>query len=112
MCALHADGSPRRHANQRDGVALQVAKRRKVATYPELVGPGIRAKLVVLAVEVGGRWSDETRGLPESTGEGPSEGRRDSFDETTGRTGMETPLGRHVRVRSCEGCRIIVAELA
>ena len=63
VCALHADGSPRRHANQRDGVALPAAKRRKVATYPELAGPHSRAKLVVLAVEVGGRWSDETRGF-------------------------------------------------
>ena len=63
VCALHVDGSPRRHANQRDGVALQAAKRRKVATYPELAGPHSRAKLVVLAVEVGGRWSDETRGF-------------------------------------------------
>ena len=63
VCALHADGSPRRHANQRDGVALQAAKRRKVATYPELAGLHSRAKLVVLAVEVGGRWSDQTRGF-------------------------------------------------
>ena len=49
VCALHADGTPRRHAAQRDGVALQAAKRKKAATYPELVGPHSRAKLVVLA---------------------------------------------------------------
>ena len=30
-------------------------------TYPELVGPRIRARLVVLAVEVGGRWLSQTR---------------------------------------------------
>ena len=53
VCALHADG----------GVALQAAKRQKVATYPELVGPHSRAKRVVLAVGVGGRWSGETRGF-------------------------------------------------
>ena len=63
VCALHADGPSRRHAAQRDGVALQAAKRKKVATYPELVGPHSRAKLVVLAVEVDGRWSGETRGF-------------------------------------------------
>ena len=34
---------------------------KKVATYPELVGLHSRAKLVVLGVEVGGIWSDETR---------------------------------------------------
>ena len=36
---------------------------RKRPTYPELVGPHSRAKLVVLAVEVGGRKSGETRGF-------------------------------------------------
>ena len=33
---------------------------RKETTYPELVGEGSRAKLIVLAAEVGGRWSAET----------------------------------------------------
>ena len=61
VCALHADGRPRRGAASQDGVALRAAKRKKVATYPELVGLHSRAKLVVLGVEVGGRWSDETR---------------------------------------------------
>ena len=37
-----------------------VAGRRKERSYPELVGPRSRAKLVVLAGEVGGRWSEET----------------------------------------------------
>ena len=41
--------------------SLLRARRRKARTYPELVGPHRRARLVVLAVEVGGRWSDETR---------------------------------------------------
>ena len=36
------------------------ARRRKERTYPELSGEGGRARLVVLATEVGGRWSDET----------------------------------------------------
>ena len=30
VCTLHEDGSPRRHAAERDGVALQAAKRRKL----------------------------------------------------------------------------------
>ena len=29
--------------------------------YPELVGPRSRARLVVLAGEVAGRWSEETK---------------------------------------------------
>ena len=54
VCALHKDGRPRRGAASHDGVALRAAKRKKVATYPELVGLHSRAKLVVLGVEVGG----------------------------------------------------------
>ena len=61
VCALHEDGRPRRRAAQQDGVAVGAAERRKISTYPELVGPHSRAKLVVLAVEVGGRWSEQTR---------------------------------------------------
>ena len=34
--------------------------RRKERTYPELAGAGGRARLVILAGEVGGRWSPET----------------------------------------------------
>ena len=41
-------------AADRDGVALKQARRRKETTYPELVQPGSRARLVVLALEVGG----------------------------------------------------------
>ena len=61
VSALRSDGSARRHAADIDGVALEEARRRKARTYPKLVGPHRRARLVVLAVEVGGRWSDETR---------------------------------------------------
>ena len=48
---VRADGTARPGAAQRDGVAL---------VSPELVGRGARARLVVLAGEVGGRWSGET----------------------------------------------------
>ena len=57
---LHCDGSARPGASSRDGVALIAARRKKERAYPELVGPHRRARLVVLAGEVGGR-SDETR---------------------------------------------------
>ena len=36
------------------------ARRRKERTYLELPGEGSRARLVLLAAEVGGQWSDET----------------------------------------------------
>ena len=42
-------------------MALEAARQRKERTYPELVGAHCRARLVVIAIEVGGRWSDETR---------------------------------------------------
>ena len=43
-----------------DGAAVVAARRRKERTNPELVGRRGRARLVVLAGEVGGRWSHET----------------------------------------------------
>ena len=42
------------------GCRCCAARRRKERTYPELVRPGQRAKLVVLAGEVAGQWSDQT----------------------------------------------------
>ena len=74
---LRADGAPHIQCADVDGAALQQARRRKERTYPELSGAHGRAKLVVLAAEVGGRWSLEaqtflrllvrakTRSLPE-----------------------------------------------
>ena len=57
---LCRDGSARRRAAHHDGAALEAARKRKEDTYPELSGEGGRARLVVLAAEVGGRWSSET----------------------------------------------------
>ena len=53
-------GHPVPGADARDGVALAAARRRKAACYPEL-RQGDPQKLVVLAAEIGGRWSDECR---------------------------------------------------
>ena len=74
---LRADGAPHIQCADVDGAVLRQARRRKERTYPELSGAHGRAKLVVLAAEVGGRWSLEaqtflrllvrakTRSLPE-----------------------------------------------
>ena len=51
----HCDGSPHPRAANVDGAVLQAARLRKERTYPELVGPRRRARLVVLAGEVGGQ---------------------------------------------------------
>ena len=54
---LHADGTPIRAAAATDGVAIAAAENRKAARYPELTSTA-GAKLVVLACETGGRWSE------------------------------------------------------
>ena len=56
---LRGDGQPHRRCVDVDGAALDEARRRKERTYPELCERHSRARLVVLAAEVGGRWSDE-----------------------------------------------------
>ena len=58
---LRRDGTARPRADTCNGAALSAARRRKEKTYPELAGGGGRARLVVLAAEVGGRWSQESR---------------------------------------------------
>ena len=58
---LHCDGTPTPGAADSNGAALIRARRRKERTYPELVHPRARARLVVIAGEVAGRWFDETR---------------------------------------------------
>ena len=60
VSALRRDGTARLGAATRAGVALAAARRKKERTYPELTGEGGRARLVVLAAEVGGRLSAET----------------------------------------------------
>ena len=58
---LHCDGSPHPRVANEDGAVLVAARRLKERTHPELMGPRRRARLVVLAGETGGRWSEETR---------------------------------------------------
>ena len=60
ISSWHCDGTARPGTADTDGAALTAARRRKERTYLELVGPRGRARLVVLAGEVGGRWSAET----------------------------------------------------
>ena len=60
MSVLHCHGSQHGGAAVSCGVVLVVARRRKDGTCLELVQLGHRAKLVVLAGEVAGRWSEET----------------------------------------------------
>ena len=61
VSVLRRDGTPHPRCANEDGAALEAARRRKEARYPELAGQHGRARLVVLASEVGGRWSEECR---------------------------------------------------
>ena len=56
---VRMDGSARRQCATTDGAAMAQARVRKEHTYPELAQAHGRARLVVVACEVGGRWSDE-----------------------------------------------------
>ena len=55
---VRRNGTPQPRAGEVDGRQLQVARRRKETKYRELL-QARRCHLVVVAVEVGGRWSDE-----------------------------------------------------
>ena len=57
-----ATGEPHPHTAEVDGVVLLAARQDKERTYPELIGTG-RCMLVVVAIETGGRWSDESVGF-------------------------------------------------
>ena len=59
---LTSQAEPRRHQQTTAGAALRIARRAKERTYPELVGGG-RARLVVVAIELRGRWSTEAATL-------------------------------------------------
>ena len=59
VSAFRGDGTAR-VGKHTPGAVLKATRRRKERTYPELAGEGGRARLIVLAGEVGGRWSSET----------------------------------------------------
>ena len=61
VSVLRRNGTPHPRCANEDGVALEVARRRKEATCPELGGHNGRTRLVVLGSEVSGRWSEECR---------------------------------------------------
>jgi len=55
---VRRNGTPQPNAATTDGVQLQTARARKATKYHELL-QSRRCRLVVLALEVGGRWSEE-----------------------------------------------------
>ena len=67
---------------KRDAIPLDEARQRKERTYPELVQPDRRAKLVVIAGEVGGRWSDEGSLIHQALGQGTPSRVTRGFEKT------------------------------
>ena len=57
---LRRTGEARDRAHYENGAAMADARKQKETRYPELCRPGTRCKLVVTAMEIGGRWSDES----------------------------------------------------
>ena len=55
---VRGNGQPQPGAGRQDGAQLRVARSRKEGKYRELLSTR-RCRLVVLAMEVGGRWSTE-----------------------------------------------------
>ena len=60
VCPLTREGRARPRCANVSGAAIAAARRRKERRYPELSGDNARARLIVLAAEVGGRFSAET----------------------------------------------------
>ena len=59
VAPLRANGEAIPLAHDYDGIALNRARRWKETTYPELLARNGRVRLVVLAIETGGRWRTE-----------------------------------------------------
>ena len=73
VSAHHGDGTPLRKADNVDGIALQHVRKRKEDTCPELCELNGRARLVVIAGEVGGRWSPETKAFLQGVAHGKAQ---------------------------------------
>ena len=102
-------GRARRKAATHNGAALQCARRRKTTTYPELTGEGGRARLVVLAAEVGGRFSKKRSNSILCARLGKGEVSRSATDVARPRQSSPLPaLGRHPRVQGGKVFRSVV----
>ena len=60
VCPVNSSGSAQPRTERVNGAWLQEARHRKETTYPELLRDR-RCKLVVIGIEVGGRWSEEAQ---------------------------------------------------
>ena len=101
VSAIQGNGEPRNGAAERDGVALVKAKRKKARTYPELLRPGARARLVVSALEAGGRWSKDARTFVQLFARACQVGA--PSDSTSSGAGMAIEMVLHFVLCRCTG---------
>ena len=95
-----------------DGVALQLARRGKEARYPELSGSHGRARLVVIAGEVGGRWSRETQVFLQSLAHCKAQGAPRSHPSGERRGGVVQEVVQFAGVFGGQsGCSLAVGEV-
>ena len=107
---LHRDGTAKRGTSVRGGAVLQEARRRKERTYPELHGAGGRARLVVLAAEVGRRWSEETAQFLRALCQTPRPG-SSKCHASAGAVRVVEALGQCVSLQRCQGfCAVVVGQ--
>ena len=97
VSVLRRDGVPRRRVVDQDGAALDAARRRKERVYPELTGQLGRTRLVVLACEVAGRWSEESQPAGQSKGQ-----KRASAFACESSSGVAAEVGHSSGVQCCE----------
>ena len=100
VCALHQDGAPRRGATDRNGVALQIARRRKEITCPEFFESGATSKHTWWSWR--SRW-ERNKGIPQCIGD-RARTQRNSSDEAR-RTGLADEMARYAGVHS--GSRLL-----
>ena len=99
---LRRDGTPHARCAGEDGAALLRARRRKERAYPELSGEHGRARLVVLASEVGGNVVFRDAVIPSAVGQSQDAPYAShSLDQCE--VGVDVAVEHDSRVRQCAG---------
>ena len=99
---LRRSGTPHSRCAWEDGAALRQARRTKERVYPELSGAHGRARLVVLASEVGGRWSLETQAFLRQLARAKSREEPPTF-RTSAK--LDLVMEHDIGLRECAGFR-------
>ena len=96
--ALGCSGEPQQGAADIDGAILLQARRDKETTYPEVVASN-RCRLIVVALEIGGRWSEEASDIFRQLSF--ARAREAPIHEVASRSGVRTTMDPHVGDNLC-----------